>query len=987
MSVLLKKGFKTMMLIKQCYGKFVYLAVLMVLVQFNAAAATKASVKDDPAKSWCYLGKSTTVIGVPFVPEPVQVTYDGAIYTRNAELCFFYGKENAPAMARQKTFMDGWIPIVQYDWIDNGIRYEIEMFSAIVPPLQSDNLVQFVKITMKNVGSETASGILTAAIRSSGEINRNGGTRWNMKPGTKLSFDTNSFMRDGKLVYTFSEGAVRLATPTSPYEQPYTGSTYSLGNRNETGLVRYSKELKPGQTYSISFKMPRSFILDPDVVASVKKAEYDIFRAKTIAYWKETIEGRMSISIPEPRVNESYKASLVHLLLATRGNKGQGNRQGSGLPYDQLFLNDYIDMLLAYDLSGMPQFAEPNVEWLLKKQHKSGMFIDVHNRGNDDIVTSHGQGLFCLAYHYIMTRDDDYARKVYPAVKKAVELIIHDHKTNQYGLMRPSIPYDAPMLTGHHTCHNLFALTALQASIRMAALIGEEKDASEWREAQKSYKKAIIRAIDDIVEKEGYVASGLYDWEAGWVQGRVGSVNSHPNQDWENNLLVYPSELLAPDDERVAKTLATIRKRKYAEGVMTYRNGMHIHQYVTLNQANQYLAIGDQPHALSDYYHVLLHNGSTHEGFENLVEPWTRLVSPSCPPPHAWAAAKTALFTRNMIIREHGGQGGLNPDERDIYLFSLISPAWVAPGKKLEIRNAATEMGTVSATMTFNKKGAVVTVKSDFHTRPGRMALTVPYFVDLVSCKIDDRKHNEVKGSVIYFSPDAKKITLKWIEKKDVHNGTYQNLLKMYRSEYGHIQDRKRFRTEQPPVPVLTDEEQNHPAEVMSFDLVRKAFEYEYGLRLKETSKKAGKVLEIKAPSMKMPPPPSKVRVSAYVGDYSPEKAFDGNRTDLSSSWQTDPYPAWISLDMEKDKTINHIKVYPYWGGGRYYRYTVEISEDGETWTQVGDMSKNTTPSTPDGDEFRFDPVSARYVRVNMLYHNLNKGVHVVEIEVFPTEK
>jgi len=39
---------------------------------------------DDPRREWCYAAQSTTVIGMPFVPEPVQVTYDGAVYTRHA---------------------------------------------------------------------------------------------------------------------------------------------------------------------------------------------------------------------------------------------------------------------------------------------------------------------------------------------------------------------------------------------------------------------------------------------------------------------------------------------------------------------------------------------------------------------------------------------------------------------------------------------------------------------------------------------------------------------------------------------------------------------------------------------------------------------------------------------------------------------------------------------------------------------------------------
>ena len=760
------------------------------------------------------------------------------------------------------------------------------------------------------------------------------------------------------------------------YDNPFTGAEYYLTNRTETGLARYSIQLEPGQSFSVDFRMPRNFISADKELEAVRNADFDSFQAKTVAYWKNTIEGNMRFSIPEPRVNDSYKAGLVHLLLATRGNKGQGNRQGSGLPYDQLFLNDYIDMLLAYDLGGLAKFAEPNVEWLLRKQYKSGMFIDVHNRGNDDIVTSHGQGLFCLAYHYLITRDAQYAKKVYPAVRKAVQLIIHDHKTNKYGLIRPSIPYDAPMLTGHHTCHNLFALTALQASIRMARLIGEEADAAAWLEAHKTYKQAILAALDDVIEKEGYIASGLYDWTAGWVQGREGWTNDHPNQDWENNLLLFPSEIMRPGDSRVTNTLATIRKRKYREGVMTYRNGMHIHQYVTLNQANQYLAAGDQQHALSDLYHVLLHNGSTHEGFENLVVPWSRLVSPSCPPPHAWAAAKTALYIRNIMVREFGGEAGLNAKQRGLYLFSLISPTWAKPGETLEIHDAVTEMGTVSATMTFNENGAEVDIHSNFHTPPAYLALTVPYFVQLT--RVDaDGKHNNVSGGVIRFQPDVKEVTLHWKNKKNAHDDTFQALLKMYRSEYGHIADRNRFRTEEPPTPVLTDEEKRHPAAPMSFDLVRKAFAHEYRRRHNEETQAGGKPIQIEAPAIFVAPP---VTASAYLPGYGPAKTFDGNHTDLASSWQTDPYPAWLKIDLENAKEINAIHVYPYWGLGRYYQYTVEVSVDGTQWRQVGNMSENTTPSTPAGDIFTFDPVKVRYIRVNMLYHNLNTGVHIVEV-------
>ncbi len=541
---------------------------------------------------------------------------------------------------------------------------------------------------------------------------------------------------------------------------------------------------------------------------------------------------------------------MVHLILATR-SQGDGKRQGSGLPYDALFLNDYIDMLLAYDTAGLHEFSKVNVDWLLRKQHVSGMFIDVHNRGNDSIVTSHGQGLFALAYHLVMTRDKAYGRKVYPAIRKGAEFIVRDHKThNEYGLIRPSIPYDAPMLTGYHTCHNLFALLALRTSIRAARILGEPEDADAWTKAEATYRQAIIEAIGHTYRKEGYIRSALYDWKAGWVQGRKGNVNEYPNQDWENNLLVYPTELLSLDDPHLLATLSEIRRRKYREGVMSYRNGMHVHQYVTLNQAQQYRVIGDQKHALLDIYHVLLHNGSTHEGFENLVIPWSnRTPQASCPPPHAWAAAKTALFIRNMMVCEYGGQAGIEDGQRDLYLYSLISPAWIEPGKRVTIRNARTEMGLLSSSLLFTGDGAKLTVKGDFHHPPRYLVFRIPCSVELGSFTADATSAFE-KDGLLWLSPDLTEATIRWREQPHAHDGNYQDILMGYRGEFDFIVKDGDYDPARAGKPFLLDDEKDHPAEPLSFDLVRRAFLKEYGRRYAEYIRSGGQPYAVAPPRL-----------------------------------------------------------------------------------------------------------------------------------------
>lgn len=62
---------------------------------------------------------------------------------------------------------------------------------------------------------------------------------------------------------------------------------------------------------------------------------------------------------------------------------------------------------------------------------------------------------------------------------------------------------------------------------------------------------------------------------------------------------------------------------------------------------------------------------------------------------------------------------------------------------------------------------------------------------------------------------------------------------------------------------------------------------------------------------------------------------------------------------------------------------TVETSLDGKNWTTMIDQSNNTTPVSEDGYSFEFQPTKVRYIRVNMLKHSLNSGLHLVEVMAY----
>ncbi len=76
--------------------------------------------------------------------------------------------------------------------------------------------------------------------------------------------------------------------------------------------------------------------------------------------------------------------------------------------------------------------------------------------------------------------------------------------------------------------------------------------------------------------------------------------------------------------------------------------------------------------------------------------------------------------------------------------------------------------------------------------------------------------------------------------------------------------------------------------------------------------------------------------------------------------------------------------VVSYFGDERYYGFTVQTSQDGQTWEIVADRRDNTLPSTHEGYTCPFEPRRVRFVRVTLPHNSANTGRHLVEVMVFP---
>lgn len=910
----------------------------------NAAAAVWLPMVDpaiDDVGPFSYLAKPSSQIAVPRVTKGTQLTFDGALNNGEAELCFFQGDSLKPIFARTRTMLEGWLPVYVSEWRDGSFAFRMEVFGSLLQEGSPKNVVNFVRIHVKNEGATPAKTQFAAALRYTGFDHRFSFKRKIPMPTAWVyEMTDDAVIRDGKLIYTFPAGARKEAVPGTPYSKSFTGDEMKVTARAESCLTIYSLELAEGEAKNLDFKMPAIpvAVSETPFVGAIREADFDAHRGRWIRYWRDRFASGARISIPEEKVMNAWRAQLVHCFEAIWStDSGQWVQGVNKFQYNWFWIRDGALILRSYELLGHNDLAAKLIPHFLSFQKESGNF-----ESQEGQLDGFGQALTTLGQHYVLTGDVEFAKQIYPAVPKAIAWLHKARAEDEFHLMPSTTVRDNEFISGRYVGHNFWALLGLRHAIGLAKATGHDTDAAEFQKEYDDFHAALFKRLDAVCGKDGYIPPG-FDVEGG--------------EDWGNLQGVYPAEVLDPFDPRMTTTLQKMHKDKYAEGVMTYMG--KIHQYVTTNVTETHLARGEQEQALVGLYHLLLHNDSTNAGFEWTAVPWGDRDVGGNFPPHGLCAAKINTLIRNMLVVERGGNGGV--EGRELHFFSAVSPAWAIPGKEVSIRNVPTECGVVSAALRFREDGADFTLEPRYRATPIRLILHVPFFVDLESFKTDAKESRLAAGG-IELSPDATHVTLQWTRKHGAPL-SFESVLDQYKQEY-----RRRYEeycaAGNKPLPV-------EPPAMLTAE--ERAAEYGTVADLRDKGIAVGKPVTTNGPAEE---------------GHSPALAVDGDAQNLgeSSWWCGPPTPRWLQIDLEKPVRIDRIHVFPYWDYSRHYRYTVEVSRDGSEWTQVADRSRNTQPAMPRGDPIRFDPIEARYVRVTMLFNSANSSVHLVEVRVFAAE-
>jgi len=715
---------------------------------------------DDGSTTFSYFAKPTYQLGLPGQHFATMVTPEGRLYTGSAELVFF-NQDLVPLDQRIYTLLDGWIPSVQYQVLDHGLIYQVEAFQYWLDKEFKGTPVNFVRYSVKNPGANKAKAGLAIGYKFGSRDHRPPKMKQKkFNPFWAYSFGPNYALRAKKLIYYFDQAPARKQAIDLGAEAG--GKFNVLENWRSGSIVEYEFELQPGEQRSFTFKFPH-YPQDPtpELLAKLAGADFVVYQDQLKNFWTKTINQGMSISLAEPKVLNASRAALAHNIMSQDyPTENEIKQTVNRFQYNSFWLRDGAFHARMYTIWGRLEDAKKLLRHFLKYQDSSGNFLS--QKGQLD---GFGQSLWAFGEYVKISGDRDFAEEILPAVKKSISWFEKATSEDEYGLMPPTSAMDNEWIIGRYTGHNLWALAGLDGAIAVAKSGGDEKSAEDFQTLRKKFADNLYLRISEASQRRS---------------GRIPPGMDVPSGiDWGNLFEVYPENFLLPDHPLVVKTFDYYREHKMKEGIATYRTAMH--HYVTERVAEMMIRQGKQEEALSDFYSMLIHTGSCHQGFEWTMFPYSDRdycaetpLGQSCNfPPHGWYAAMYNTLLRNMLIREWEGE---------LHLLSVLSPEWVKPGDEILVNNAPTYFGRLSLKANSETDRLRVAINADFNNPPENIVIHFPFFAQ-VSKVVVDGKAVEFRSDRVSLKPGVRNIEIFW-QIKPAEKYSYRNFVQAYRESY-----------------------------------------------------------------------------------------------------------------------------------------------------------------------------------------------------------
>ncbi|MDX6697431.1 MAG: hypothetical protein QOE65_828 [Solirubrobacteraceae bacterium] len=708
------------------------LAALLALIALPAGAlgATRKPPAPKPLPApkppLTYLLTPTDQLGFPGQKPGTLVTPEGGLYTGWTELAFNVGGTES-FDPRSHSLAEGRYPVVHLFRAVRGVLYELDTFQGAV----GDRPVVFARVSMKNLLPRVNRARVGAGVRyDGGEFGPRGVGRCCIRiyrfprprvpdreglygqPGVGFNAawaysisgapeTGTTLLRDNLALLLYPGGGDRITVSQALQPEPPPVNT-----RTQFGRTIYDVGLRARERRELVFRMPVEPVAPTDpAFNAIAAARFGQYRGIVVGMWKSLLRQAMRVELPERKVVDTFYASIVNDALSRyRTPDGYWVQAVNKLRYHAFWLRDAAIISDMYDLVGLHDLARENLEWFPSWQREDGLFIS-----RPEEFDGFGQALWGMGEHVRRTGDADFARRMLPAVSRAMDWFERQRASEPTGLMPPNVNLqDNELVRGHLAGDNFWAAAGVSGAVDLARAAGDAGAAGRWQAVYDAFTTRLKGHIYNAQKGNGGAIPPSLDFKGG--------------QDWGNLWASYPHRVLDPNSAVVTRTLQRARRR-FREGIATYADTRLLHHYLGFRVFETELMRGEQRNVVEGLYAELAHTTGTGAGFEAGTAPFGDRVVDDVTVPHGWFAAEYATLLRNMLVREEGN---------DVWLMSAVSPAWLRPGKRISVAGAPTRQGPVAYTLAATPTGATLTWRADVKAGT-RLRWPVPYMAREVS--------------------------------------------------------------------------------------------------------------------------------------------------------------------------------------------------------------------------------------------------------------
>lgn len=426
----------------------------------------------------------------------------------------------------------------------------------------------------------------------------------------------------------------------------------------------------------LRFKHP-----DPKTSEQITEQEFEEQRAKAATAWRDTLAQCSPFELPDPRVDDAYRAWLAYSMLnADRIDGKLEVHDGAGF-YDMQYGYSVALHAMALDLYRLPKYVAEILSTQVSLQKPNGHYIQECG------LPDHGGFVLAHANHYLVTRDKEWLRQNVDAIKRACDWILDRRAESPTdgmckGLIkfRPYNDYNDPVFNYQG---NIYCCQGLEAAATALSELGDVAIANRYAAEGTQYRRDILDSMDAAtfthngvqmipIEPDTQRLLKLTKYKGGEYYGLVAST-------------LFENMFFPPNDTRAALFRNMLENEGgLTAGVTEFQEGIdHAYAYGYLLDR---LRAGEIRKVILGFWSFMAY-GMTRDTYSPVEVTLYKTGDNHYTLPHTYSCTQQLRLLRNMLVREEGSE---------LILGQGIPEDWLQPTKRIAVTDAPTLFGPVS---------------------------------------------------------------------------------------------------------------------------------------------------------------------------------------------------------------------------------------------------------------------------------------------------